>query len=148
MCWPIVSACPINVLFFLEFFRNLFFVIGGNSIVLNEKRFSSIDDIFFNMSLFNVTFITNITPSSKQFLKNSISLFNQKFHYYFTIFTLFFITGNFTNLFFFQKLLTNDNFGVVFNLKLSKNNKCLRNSLILVRNLDSKQGRIRAKHEF
>ena len=51
-------------LFFLEFFLSLFFVTGGISIVLREKRFSSICDILFKISFVSVTLITLSTSVS------------------------------------------------------------------------------------
>ena len=75
-------------LFFFEFFLSLFFVICGNSIVLREKRFSSIMDIFFRISFVRVTLIIKSNPLLLMInilhhnrVKNFTVL-----HYFFTIF--------------------------------------------------------------
>ncbi len=48
----------------MEFFLSLFFVTGGISIELSEKRFSSISDILFKISFVRVTLITCSTSIS------------------------------------------------------------------------------------
>ena len=74
-------------LFFFEFFLSLFFVTGGSSIVLREKRFSSISDIFFKISFVSITFIKLSTSISSIYI---ISIHELIFHYNYTIFSLFF----------------------------------------------------------
>lgn len=62
----------------MEFFLSRFFVTGGRSIVLREKRFSSIFDILFKISLVSVTLIKSSTSISLIIIIPFSKLF---FHY-------------------------------------------------------------------
>ena len=73
----------------MEFFLSLFFVTGGISIELSEKRFSSISDILFKISFVRVTLITCSTSISSIYYIVLRIVFPLKLHYFFTIFHYF-----------------------------------------------------------
>ena len=75
----------------MEFFLSLFFVTGGISIELSEKRFSSISDILFKISFVRVTLITCSTSISSIYYIVLRIVFPLKLHYFFTIFHYFIV---------------------------------------------------------